>query len=99
MMDVRLRDSDPSDIDQRSDVPEMGMFKQKMEAKPLRFAWVDGKIEHICPEDDDEPWVVNVKRGILSGMQNTMASFDAPVDKMDVRIVIASTEKYQQKLC
>ena len=50
-----------------------------------RFAWLDGKIEHICPEDDEEPWVLNIKRGILSSMQNSMPSFDRRHEDMEVR--------------
>jgi hypothetical protein len=28
--------------------------------------------ESICPRSDDETWAVNIRRGILSTLQNTM---------------------------
>uniref|UniRef100_A0A7G3AUB2 Putative lipoprotein n=1 Tax=Lutzomyia longipalpis TaxID=7200 RepID=A0A7G3AUB2_LUTLO len=42
----------------------------------LRFSFQDGLIAEICPHDDEENWVLNLKRGILSAFQNTMTRFD-----------------------
>src|SRR6218665_2870631 len=40
----------------------------------MAFSFVDGQIDSICPESDDETWAVNIKRGILSAFQNTMTT-------------------------
>ncbi|CAH1394070.1 unnamed protein product [Nezara viridula] len=42
----------------------------------LRFYYDDGTIPEICPEEEDPLWVVNIKRGLLTIMQNTMDRFD-----------------------
>lgn len=41
-----------------------------------RFAFHDGLISEICPEEAEEDWVLNFKRGILSLFQNSMKRFD-----------------------
>lgn len=43
---------------------------------PFRFAFHDGVIGELCPDEAEENWVVNFKRGILSSLQNTMQRFD-----------------------
>jgi len=40
----------------------------------MSFAFVDGRVESVCPRTDDEPWAANIKRGIISSLQNTMTS-------------------------
>lgn len=42
----------------------------------LRFAFHDGFIGEVCPTQDETPWVLNFKKGILSSFQNTMMRFD-----------------------
>jgi len=41
----------------------------------MSFVFVDGRIDSVCPRADDETWAVNIRRGILSTLQNTMTSF------------------------
>lgn len=43
----------------------------------MAFSFVDGQIDSICPEADDETWAVNIKRGILSAFQNTMTTLQS----------------------
>lgn len=38
----------------------------------MLFGFQDGKIEQICAHDEDDIWVVNVKRGLISMIQNSM---------------------------
>jgi len=40
----------------------------------MSFVFVDGRIDSVCPRSDDETWAVNIRRGILSTLQNTMTS-------------------------
>ncbi|XP_016937028.3 uncharacterized protein Apoltp [Drosophila suzukii] len=42
----------------------------------LRFAFHDGLISEVCPQEQETPWVLNIKKGILSAFQNTMMRFD-----------------------
>ncbi|XP_017854431.2 uncharacterized protein LOC108607859 [Drosophila busckii] len=42
----------------------------------LRFAFHDGLISEVCPSEQELPWVLNFKKGILSSFQNTMMRFD-----------------------
>lgn len=42
----------------------------------FRFAFHDGVIGELCPDEAEENWVINFKRGILSSLQNTMQRFD-----------------------
>ncbi|XP_014669654.1 PREDICTED: apolipophorins-like [Priapulus caudatus] len=51
-------------------------FKVAAEAWPLYFAFANGHVEHVCPETDDPRWIVNIKKGILSAIQNTMPNLD-----------------------
>lgn len=53
-------------------------FKNKLEAKSLRFAFQDGKIENVCSESDEDERVLNIKRGVLSTFQNSMDQLEKP---------------------
>jgi len=45
----------------------------------MSFVFVDGRIDSVCPRSDDETWAVNIRRGILSTLQNTMTSLKGVV--------------------
>ncbi|XP_078574880.1 apolipophorins-like isoform X1 [Branchiostoma floridae x Branchiostoma japonicum] len=49
-------------------------FQRALERHPLRFSFQDGVIPEICPSAEDETWVVNIKRGVLSALQNSFLS-------------------------
>ena len=76
MTDVSLRESEPSDDQRKSHLDVESEFKKPLEEFQLRFTFDDGHITHICPLDNDPVWSVNLKRGVLSGMKNTMTRFD-----------------------
>lgn len=40
----------------------------------LRFSFQDGRIEELCAAETDEAWVLNFKRGVLSGFQTSRTS-------------------------
>lgn len=50
----------------------------------FRFAFHDGVITEICPQEREEDWVINFKRGILSTFQNTMSRFDMTHNSIEV---------------
>jgi len=86
LSDVTLQDSDPTRYESRQNVDNARQFKQSLENNPLRFAFIDGKIENICPTAGEEIWALNIKRGILSTFQNSMSSFQgiSEVSETDV---------------
>ena len=91
---VMLQDSDPSNADIRQHVDKHQQFKQAIESKPLRFAFIDGKIENICPSTDEQVWVLNIKRGILSTLQNTMNSLQGVSESLEADITGSCPVKY-----
>ena len=54
-----------------------GEFSQQLEENSLRFSFQDGRIESLCPAESEKSWVLNIKRGILSMIQNTMEDLQA----------------------
>lgn len=89
MNDVSLQDSEPSDATRKTAVSSEAAFKQAVEQHEMAFTFDDGQVSHICPSPDEKAWVVNVKRGILSTLQNTMARFD--LDLRTVETDVAGT--------
>ena len=85
LSDVSLQDSDPAQYESRTHVDRALDFKRALQEKPLRFAFVDGRIENICPEDE-ESWALNVKRGVLSSFQNTMYSLENNVQTKEIDV-------------
>lgn len=63
--------SDEEDLHSRSN--EFGSDLEKYE---LRFAFHDGLISEVCPDENESTWTLNFKKGILSSFQNTMKRFD-----------------------
>ncbi|KAG8042041.1 hypothetical protein G9C98_000032 [Cotesia typhae] len=61
-------------------------FKEALEHYSLRFAFEDGQVRELCPNSEDPIWAINIKRGILSMLQNTMKRFDIDhhTDELDV---------------
>ena len=51
-------------------------LKNKLEAKPLRFAFQDGNIESVCSESGEDERILNIKRGVLSTFQNSMQQLE-----------------------
>ncbi|KAI9556281.1 hypothetical protein GHT06_018855 [Daphnia sinensis] len=69
---VTLEQSDPQDGSSRTITAGSAKFAAELEHQPLLFSYQDGQIEHICPSIDEPAWSLNVKRGVLSAMQNSM---------------------------
>lgn len=47
-----------------------------MDTPSHRFAFQDGIIGELCPNETETNWVINFKRGILSSLQNSMQRLD-----------------------
>ncbi|XP_043224104.1 uncharacterized protein LOC122382611 isoform X2 [Amphibalanus amphitrite] len=61
---------------------ESDSFSSPLESYHLRYGFHDGVVDAICPENGDPTWSVNVKRGIVSTLQNSMDRID--LDYSDV---------------
>lgn len=61
-------------------------FKASLEQHALRFTFDDGLIYELCPNRHEPVWTLNIKRGILSMLQNSMRRFDVDHrgDEVDV---------------
>lgn len=61
-------------------------FKASLERYALRFTFDDGLIHELCPDRREPIWTLNIKRGILSILQNSMRRFDVDHrgDEVDV---------------
>jgi hypothetical protein len=57
-------------------VEDLGDFAHALENYPTRFAFQDGVVESLCPVEGEEPWALNIKRGVLSMFQNSMNDFE-----------------------
>jgi len=49
-------------------------LQQQLESQPLQFGFDDGRVVGVCPSVEDELWVVNVKKSIISALQMTAKS-------------------------
>ncbi|XP_050082628.1 uncharacterized protein LOC126569520 [Anopheles aquasalis] len=78
--------TDDADYDDYNNVPDLSetndvhskseLIAEQLMNYDLRFAFHDGAISEICHENDESAWTLNLKRGILSSLQNTMPRFD-----------------------
>lgn len=61
-------------------------FKANLERHELRFTFDDGLIHELCPDRREPVWALNIKRGVLSMLQNSMRRFDVDHrgDEVDV---------------
>lgn len=59
-------------------------FKKALEEHPLRFSFQDGIMEDLCPRPEESVWVLNIKKGILTSLQNSMDSFKTEQNIVEV---------------
>jgi hypothetical protein len=70
----RCSTRDPAQYDDRQAVEKSSDFKTALQQRPLRFAFIDGTVETVCPDPAEKTWVLNIKKGVISAIQNTMTS-------------------------
>nr|XP_003701542.2 PREDICTED: uncharacterized protein LOC100880818 isoform X1 [Megachile rotundata] len=73
-------------------------FKTHLERFALRFAFDDGRVDELCPDKRDPIWALNLKRGVLSMLQNTMQRFDMDhrTDELDVNGICETTYRLRE---
>ncbi|XP_031834655.2 apolipoprotein lipid transfer particle isoform X2 [Nomia melanderi] len=61
-------------------------FNPNLARYNLRFAFDDGRIDELCPHKHEPAWALNLKRGVLSMLQNNMRRFDVDhrIEELDV---------------
>lgn len=71
-------------------------FKVNLERFPLRFTFDDGRIDELCPDKREPIWALNLKRGVLSMLQNTMERFDVDhrANEVDVNGVCETSYRF-----
>ncbi|KAJ8708722.1 hypothetical protein PYW08_010104 [Mythimna loreyi] len=73
---LQLSDVTLIDQDENYPVERAEKFIHAVSLFDLRFAFHDGIISEVCPEPEEEDWVLNFKRAILALYQNSMKRFD-----------------------
>ncbi|XP_067911828.1 uncharacterized protein [Heterodontus francisci] len=80
-------------------LPGQGKLRASLEKHPLQFSFQDGIIPEICPSDNEETWVLNIKRGILSVLQDSYAvNKQKTVEEVDISGKCLSTYKVEGSL-
>lgn len=70
-------------------------FNAKLERFALRFTFDDGLIHELCPDRQEPVWVLNLKKGILSMLQNSMRRFDVDYQGEEVDVYGACETEYR----
>lgn len=76
-----------------------GEFQISFEQYPLKFAFDDGLVREVCPHPEDPVWSTNLKRGVLSMLQNTMKRFDIDrrsPDELDINGICDTTYRLHE---
>ena len=72
--------------------PVTSNLADRLTRHPARVSFQDGTIEHLCLTDaSEEPEIVNIKKGILSVMQNRMDDISKPQAVPEVRRNVTTT--------
>ncbi|KAG5866821.1 hypothetical protein JTB14_009006, partial [Gonioctena quinquepunctata] len=87
LSDIKLSENIPRDGSESSEHANTQLFADMITEYSLRFSFKDGVISELCPREEEEDWVLNFKRGILSMLQNSMKRLDLDysTDEEDVR--------------
>jgi hypothetical protein len=51
-------------------------YKRVLEKEPILFSFDEGRIESVCSSSDDQPWAVNLKKGLISSLQVSLKSLE-----------------------
>ncbi|KAK2705232.1 uncharacterized protein LOC136031509 [Artemia franciscana] len=86
LSDVHLEESEVGQ-NEKKEAAFSEIFRTNLESYPLRFSYHDGLIENVCITNDKEPhWSINIKRGILSAIQNSQKRVDLDHDTIEVDV-------------
>lgn len=87
---------DNSDVDAKKVLhPQSEDFAKDVEKYLLRFDFRDGLIQEICPDNEEQVWVTNFKRGIISAFQNSMQRLDLDYKSNEIDVSGKCDVKYE----
>nr|XP_034313736.1 apolipophorins isoform X7 [Crassostrea gigas] len=95
--DAVLSGSDPNYYKRLLTDTQSNEFKTALEQHPLRFSFQDGIMEELCPLPEESAWVLNIKKGILSSLQNTMDTFKTEQNLVETDVAGKCRTKYNLK--
>ncbi|KAB7502437.1 hypothetical protein Anas_03712, partial [Armadillidium nasatum] len=75
---VEANSSSPNSEGVASESDKETEFLKSLEEHPLRFSMLGGEVDSVCPEREEDKRALNLKRGILSMLQNTMPKLHLP---------------------
>ena len=80
-------DTQPQAVDEQNGMhPKSDVIAEELMRFELRFDFHDGMIGELCHEHDEPVWTLNLKRGILSALQNTMPRLDIDYDTTETDV-------------
>nr|KAG5709527.1 hypothetical protein BaRGS_001577 [Batillaria attramentaria] len=79
----------------RSQSPRSSEFRRTLERSPLRFSFQDGVVAELCPDRQEDGWALNVKRGVLSALQNSMDKLEGAQDVKETDVTGRCQAKYE----
>lgn len=84
--DLKLTEKPTDDLDTQTH-PSSELLSESITEYSLRFAFNDGIISEVCPNEEEKSWVLNFKKGLLSMLHNSMRRFDLDhvTEEEDVR--------------
>ncbi|XP_037556374.1 apolipophorins-like [Dermacentor silvarum] len=81
-----LEEEDPSRPGQRRPSPNLAELRDALERQPLRFSYQDGRVDNLCPGQGETPRALNIKKAILSLLQNSMKELEVSEDVNELDI-------------
>lgn len=81
-----LEEEDPARPGQRRPSPSMAELRDVLERYPLRFSYQDGRVDNLCPALGETPRALNIKKAILSLLQNSMKELEVSEDVTELDI-------------
>lgn len=86
---MTIYESSPLQDDQLVPAPRSQELRRVLEATPLRFSYQDGVVAELCPDSREDGWALNVKRGVLSALQNSMERLEGSETVQEVGDILA----------
>ncbi|XP_025109992.1 vitellogenin-like [Pomacea canaliculata] len=95
LRDMTIYESSPLQDDQLVPAPRSQELRRVLEATPLRFSYQDGVVAELCPDNREDGWALNVKRGVLSALQNSMERLEGSETVQEADVTGRCQAKYE----
>lgn len=81
-----LEEEDPLRPGHRRPSANQAELRAALERYSLRFSYQDGRVDNVCPSEGETPRALNVKKAILSMLQNSMKELEVNEDVNELDI-------------